>query len=231
MAAAQDKLAPGKKGIETKWIKNEQSQMSWCIFRDTAKLEIGKVTTTITKDNGKVTVVSNMAMKKMTSPWVDSTVADAKTLKPIYHSSYNQQRDMTLHFGTIVTGTFDDKIKKNNTVINDTTRESYFDSNLYPTLIRWLPLKEGYRQDLAIYDYNPDGKIGVLKASVNSVTKGTYSSVRSGIRNVWIVAVTDELGDKNSTRTYYIDIADRKLWKQEMYVRGTKMMMQLIEPD
>jgi hypothetical protein len=60
---------------------------------------------------------------------------------------------------------------------------------IYPVLIAWLPLKEGFKKDIAVYDFNPNGKTGVLTTSVRSVTKGTYKSLRSGERAVWIVTL------------------------------------------
>ena len=102
---------------------------------------------------------------------------------------------MVLNFGNIVTGFYLDKIKKTNTGISDTTKIDYFDSNLYPSLIGWLPLKDGYTQDISIYDYNPAAKIGVIKAAVKEVKSGTYTSAKSGVRDVWMVTVTDEINE------------------------------------
>lgn len=227
---AQTNLVPGKKSFEKKWIKREAYRMTWYALKDTAKFEIGEVSTQISTDKKNLILVTNVNMKNMKTPWIDSTIANIATLRPIHHASYNMQRDMSLNFGKIVTGFYNDKIKKQHTVISDTTTKDYFDSNLYPALIGWLPLKEGYKQDISIYDYNPSAKIGVIKASINEVKSGYYESIKSGIRNVWVVTVTDEIGNgENGISTYYIDKDDRKLWKQEINVGGRKMLMQLVE--
>jgi hypothetical protein len=229
-ANAQTTLVPSKNAVEKKWIKSQDYQMVWYAIRDTSKMEIGKVNTSISSNKKNITVVTQVSMKQMKTPWVDTTVADKNTLKPIRHSSYNGQRDMVLNFGKVVTGKYNNKMKKKQTEIKDTTNEAYFDSNLYPTLISWLPLKEGYKQDIAIYDYNPDGKIGVIKAFVKEVKKGIYENKKSGTRNVWVVTVADELGNgENGISTYYIDILDRKVWKQEINAGGRKMEMVLVE--
>jgi len=201
--------------------------MVWYALRDTTTVEIGKVTTQISKDKKILTVITRVNMNNMKTPWVDSTVADLRTLKPIRHSSYNMQRDMVLHFGKIVTGFYDDKMKKNKRIINDTTKAGYFDSNLYPVLIGWLPLDNNYKQEISIYDYNPSAKIGVIKAYIKNVLSGTYQTDKRGIRDVWIVTVFDEIG--NGVSTYYFDKEDRKLWKQEIDANGRKMMMKLVE--
>jgi hypothetical protein len=230
MTNGQNRLVPGKNGIERKWIKEEEYQMTWYAMKDTSKYEIGKVGTKLTLDKDRVIIVTEVHMKQMKSPWIDSTVASAESLKPIYHSSYNGQREMTLNFGKIVSGYYFDKVKDANTIINDTTNEGYFDSNIYPTLIRWLKLSEGFKQDIAIYDYNPAIKNKVIKASVQNVKKGIYQSKNSGVHDVWIVTVSDEIdGSSNGESTYYIDTDNRKLWMQEINIPGRKMMMQLIE--
>jgi hypothetical protein len=227
---AQNVLTPSKKSFDKKWVKNTNYQMIWYALRDTAKFEIGKVTTQILTDKINLTVITQVSMKNMKTAWVDSTIANIKNLKPIRHASYNMQRDMVLNFGKIVTGFYNDKMKKSNTIINDTTNSQYFDSNLYPVIIGWLPLYEGYKQDISIYDYNPSAKIGVLKASIKNVKSGVYQSEKSGSRNVWIVTVTDEIGNgENGVSTYYFDKLDRKLWKQEVDVNGRKMMIKLVE--
>jgi hypothetical protein len=227
---AQIVLTPTKKAFDKKWINNSTYQMTWYALKDTAKFEIGKITTQILIDKSNLTVVSQVSMKNMKTPWVDSTVANLKTLKPIRHSSYNTQRDMVLNFGKIVTGFYDNKTMKNRTIINDTTKSDYFDSNLYPVLIGWLPLDNNYKQDISIYDYNPSAKIGVIKASVKNVSSSTYQTDKNGVRNVWVVTVSDEIGKgENGVSIYYFDKTDRKLWKQEMDANGRKMMMKLVE--
>jgi hypothetical protein len=173
---AQPVLLPGKKTVEKKWIKNEQYQMTWYALKDTDRIEMGKVNTEIITGKKQLLVITTVNMKFMKGPWTDSTIADSKTLAPIYHSSYNMQRDMLLNFGNPVTGFYHDKMKNKRIVISDTVKGDYFDSNLYPTLIRWLPFKEGYTKDIAVYDYNPAGKNGILKASITYVKKGIYNS-------------------------------------------------------
>ena len=227
---AQNKLVPAKASFEKQWLKDGTYRMIWYAVKDTSKIEIGKVTTQVITNDKNVTVVSQVEIKNMNAPWIDSTVADIVTLKPVYHSSYNMQRDMVLHFGKVVEGFYNDKMKMQNTSIKDTTNEAYFDSNLYPVLVGWLPLGEGYEQDISIYDYNPSARSGVLKASVDSVKSGHYLTKKSGNREIWIVSVSDELGgDGTSNSTYYFDKADRKLWKEELNAGGRQMTMEAVE--
>jgi len=226
----QKLLIPSKKAFEKRWVKKVFYEMDWYALKDTTKFEIGKVTTQILTDDKYLTVVTKVSMKNMKAPWVDTTVAEINTLKPIRHSSYNVNRDMALNFEKVVNGFYNDKMKKTNSLINDTTKSDYFDSNLYPVLLGWLPLKNNYKQDISIYDYNPLAKIGVIKVSVKNVISGTYETDKNGRRNVWIVTVTDEIGNGgNGAGKYYFDKVDRKLWKQEIDAKGRKMIMKLVE--
>lgn len=228
--SAQSVLTPGKHSFEKKWIKNEATEMVWYTLRDTTKIEMARVATSIIVHKKDLLLITEVKLKGSKSKWIDSSIATLATLKPIYHASYNMQRDMVLHFGKVVTGFYNDKMKKQNTVINDPTTNDYFDSNLYPALIRWLPYANGYQQNIAIYDYNPAAKIGVIKAQVTNVTTGEYVSKTMGIRSVWVVTVSDEIGNgENGESTYYIDKADRKLWQQSISAGGRKMLMQLVE--
>lgn len=220
-------LTPSTKSVEKRWIKNEAYKMAWYMVRDTVQTEIGTVSTQLMTDKDRLIAVTSVTMKGMKGDWIDSSICVRNTLSPVRHASYNRQRYMVLNFGKVVTGFYRDKMRKKATTINDTTVTPYFDSNLYPVLIRWLPLKEGFTQQIAIYDYNPSAKIGVISASVNKVSSDTYTSKTSGLRNVWAVNVTDQIS--NGKSTYFIDKKDRRLWKQTIEADGRSMMMVIIE--
>lgn len=223
----QPLLTPSKKAFEKKWLQPRNYLMHWYSLTDTSKKEIGKVYTHVSIQNNLLTVITEVRLNGMPGLWTDTSIAHARTLKPVLHSSYNMQRDMTLNFGKNITGYYTDKMKKSKTVINDTVSSWYFDSNLYPLLVGLLPLTEGYNQDIAIYDYNPAAKKGIMKAAVQNVTSGALLTEKNGVRDVWIVTVTDEIS--NSRSTYYFDKNDRKLWKQEMEAKGRRMAMILDE--
>jgi hypothetical protein len=224
-AKAQARLEPGKNSFQSKWITDEQYDMKWYAVKDTMKIEIATIATSVAKGKKNVTIITEVKMKRNPAPWIDSTVADISTLQPIMHSSYNAQRDMSLRFGKIVTGFYNDKLKKTNVAVSDTITAPYFDSNIYPALVRWLPLKDGYTCEIPIYDYRPD-KSGVIKATVTKVESGVYNSPKSGSRNVWQVTVTDEIsGDNSGYSIFYIDKEDRRLWQQEVSAGGRKMLI------
>jgi hypothetical protein len=144
-----------------------------------------------------------------------------ETLAPVYHSSYNMQRNMALNFGKVVTGFYLDKAKQQFSLISDSSSETYFDSNIYPLLISWLPLKDGFTKTISIYDYNPAGKRGVIRANITGVKSGLLENRETP---VWIVTVTDEINNMpGSSMIYYIGKSDRKLWRQEINAGGRKL--------
>ena len=107
---AQYSLRPGNNSFEKKWIKPEKYLMTWFAMKDTVKFEIGEVYTEILNDKKYITIVTTVKMKNNKEPWVDTTIANISTLKPVRHASYNMQRDMALNFGKVVTGFYNDKL-------------------------------------------------------------------------------------------------------------------------
>jgi hypothetical protein len=226
-AQSQAQLMPGDKQINTKYIKPEINQMIWYSQRDTALIEIGKISNEVSFKNKKLYIVQQIQMKGQPL-WVDSTVVAQKTFAPIYHSSYNAQRDMVMNFEKTVTGYYADKIKNTKTTIAEIANASYFDSNFYPNLLRTLPLSASYTATFTIFDYNPSAKIGLLQARILSVKAGMYSSKKVGERKVWLVKTSDDISAGVEV-THFIDADTRQLWQQEINIGSRKMMIRRVE--
>jgi hypothetical protein len=226
LAFSQMLLKPGNPCIEYKRISDEKSSMIWYLMQDTTKIEIGRVSSDIRTDSVNLTVITTVKMRQAPTPWIDSTVADRNSLKPVYHSSYNNQRDMIIRFDSLITGYYADKQKNSTISINDNPSMDYFDSHLYPTLIRWLPLKTGFSKDLSIYDFNPNGRSGIMKVSVIAVRQCEYLYQDKEVKKVYLVTVKDDIS--SGTTTYFIDIETRKLWKMIIASGERKMMMEAV---
>ncbi len=221
-------LSPENNLVDMSLIRNDTSKMAWYILQDTTKIEIGTVVTEVKKRNDKLFITSIIDLKQSATNWVDSTIVKLKTLKPIYHSSFNPQRNMILKFGEVVTGYYLDKKTNTKTDISERTTRSYFDSNFYPQLIRWLPLNEGYSKTISIFDYNPNAKIGTLSATVQKVEKGSME-FKGRRKSIWKVSVTDDISNNKAISTYYIDQKTRKILRQEIDMQGRKMTMESVE--
>ncbi|XYH09577.1 hypothetical protein AAFU52_11170 [Aquimarina macrocephali] len=135
-------LSPINNSAIKKLMKSETSEMNWFMINGSDKMQIGKVQTEIQKKKDNVCIITMVNMTQSTTKWIDSTVVGIQNFEPKYHSSYNQQRDMVLKFGKKITGYYLDKKTDTKTEIAEEPKTSFFDSNFYPQLIRFLPLKD-----------------------------------------------------------------------------------------
>lgn len=221
--SAQNLLLPSNVKLDSKYIQEESSEVSWTMENAGAKIEIGKVTTEFKKLNKKDLLIrTTVKMKQAPEAWVDSTIVKISDFQPVYHSSFNSMRNMSLTFNkNKVTGYYLDKKTEKKDLINEATTAAFFDSNSYPALIRFLPLNENYTTDISIFDYSPTAKKGVVKAYIEKVEKGEYNG-----KKAWIVKTTDDIQDRKTESIYYIDSATRKVIKQEINASGRKMVME-----
>ena len=226
----QEVIIPKKNLVNKKWIKDQTYRMNWSMLKDTTRIIIGIVNTKVMVLNNEVQVITEVKLKGQASSWIDSTIVKKSDLSPIYHSSYNAQRDMVIHFDQEINGFYRDKVTQKTTAINEKLQSNYFDSNFYPMLINWLPLKTDYKADINIYDYNPKTMGGIVKVHLLGVKEGRYFTTKSGERKVWIVELTDDIGGGTGAKSIYqIDQITRQLYKQEISIGSRKMEMILLE--
>jgi len=229
---SQEIIIPNKNIVDKKWIKNQSYQMIWSVLKDTISLTVAIVNTKVDVLRDRVQVITEVKLKGAASPWIDSTIVRKADLSPVYHASYNAQRNMALNFGEKVKGFYYNKKTGDTNKIEQQLEPGYFDSNFYPMLINWLPLKNDFKADINIYDYNPNGKTGIIKAHILGVTEGKYLSAKLGERKVWIVEVSDEISNAADGKIIYqIDQLTRQLYKQKIYAGGRVMEMTLIENE
>lgn len=221
--SAQNLLSPTNVKLDSKYIQDESSEVSWTMENVGSKIEIGKVTTDFKKLNKKdLLIKTTVKMKQSTEAWIDSTIVKISDFQPVYHSSFNSMRNMSIIFNkNKATGYYLDKKTQKKDMIDEATNSPYFDSNAYPALIRFLPLKENYTTELSIFDYNPTAKKGIIKAYIEKVEKAEYNG-----KKVWVVKTTDDIQDRKTESTYYIDMITRKVLKQEINAGGRKMIME-----
>ncbi|MFZ4930348.1 hypothetical protein [Chryseobacterium sp. Mn2064] len=213
--------------MDSKLIQDETSEAVWYAENVGTKIEIGSIITEFKKLNKTDLLIKTTVKMKQApdSKWTDSTLVKIKNFDPIYHSSYNTMRDMALTSGkNKVTGYYLDKKSQKKDII-DLPANQYFDSSSYAMLIRFLPLKENYTGEISIFDYNPKSeKKGMMKAYILDTQKSEYKG-----KAVWIVKTTDDISNKTTTTTYYIDTATRKIVKQDMDLNGRKMSLDMIK--
>ncbi len=89
-------LSPSNNTANKQLINSETSEMSWFMLQDTLKIQIGNIQTQIQKEKERIYLITTVNMKKSPTKWMYSTILETQTLKPIYHSSFNQQKYMLL---------------------------------------------------------------------------------------------------------------------------------------
>ncbi|RAJ08942.1 DUF3108 domain-containing protein [Arenibacter echinorum] len=203
-------LSPLNNPAHKNLIKSETSEMTWFMLKDSLIVEIGNVQTKIQKEKERLYIITTVNMKQSPNEWIDSTIVETLNFKPIYHSSFNQQRDMVLKFGKKITGYYFDKQTETKTQISEVADKPFFDSNFYPQLIRFLPLKDTYSSTISIFDYNPSSVIGIITATIKN-TEQTTISFNGKKRQVWKVETTDDISNNAAISTYYIDTSTRKV--------------------
>ncbi|WP_420574209.1 hypothetical protein [Kordia sp.] len=221
-------ISPMKNQANIDFLNSETSKMSLYMMQDATKIPIGNIQTQIKKETEKTYIITTVNMKQSTNKWIDTTVVATQTLKPIYHSSFNQQRAMVLKFGEHITGYYLDKSTNVKTEVSEKITTSFFDSNFYPQLIRLLPLKNEYSGTISIFDFNPKSKIGVITATIKN-TQETTIDVHGIEKQVWKVETTDDISNNTTVSTYYIEKSTRKILKQEIDFGSRKMLMELEE--
>lgn len=221
---SQKLLTPENSGANSRLIQDEISEAVWTVENAGTKTEIGSIITEIKKLN-KADLLIKTTVKMKQAPdakWTDSTLVKTANFSPVYHSSYNSMRDMVLKSEKDkVTGYYLDKKSQKKDII-EITASHYFDSSSYAQLIRYLPLKEHFTAEISIFDYNPKSeKKGMMKAYVLDTHKAEYKG-----KPVWVVKTNDDISNKATTVTYYIDAVTRKIVKQDIEMAGRKMYLE-----
>ncbi len=207
--------------VESKWIKNESYNMTFFSIKDTIKTVIGNIENKLEINEGIITQSMTFKSKTFKNDFVDVTEYRLNNLKPIFHTSNNDQRFLTVVYGDTIHAIYrnvkDKKITSYRERINN--KLNYFESSVYQNIIRWLPLKEGYSNDIKVYNYDPNSRTGIFEVKITEVISEKYQTIKSGLREVWKVTEYYE----NLKTIHYIDKEDRKLWKQE--INGGLMSM------
>lgn len=126
--SAQTLLSPSNVKLDSKYIQEESSEVSWMIENAGQKIEIGKVITEQKKLTKKdLLIKTTVKMKQSTEAWVDSTIIKISNFQPVYHSSFNSMRNMSLKFDkNKATGYYLDKKTQKKDLIDEATTSAYF---------------------------------------------------------------------------------------------------------
>lgn len=222
-ANAQSLLKPGDNSINKNFIKNTHFEMAYYAVSGRQTLEVSSFDVEV-KVNGKtISVFTRIISPAGNSIWSDTSIADINTLKPIYRSSDNSDKQYHIRYGNAIEGYYYDKKSNKNNRINDKNKDDFFDSFIYPYLLGALPLTSGYKVILPVYEYKPEAKSMISNIRITEVKSSMHKSNITGEHAVWQVSVFEE--GTNVKYEYYIDKENRKLWKVEILASTGKQYL------
>jgi hypothetical protein len=211
VSIGQQVILPGDKSIDESIIKPGLTTMGYFLDNNGQIIDVGTYEIEISTDYKKITVNSILYFKNSEKQWKDVCVVDADNYKPVSYSSDRDDRSFNISFANSVRGEFLNKKSKEKKAINESPKGKYFDINIYPHILRALPLGLGYKAIIPVYDYEAEDKGKVYNVSINQVKSDVYSSALTGKHNVWRVSVFEEsTGHKFD---YLIDKESRRLWQ------------------
>lgn len=222
-ANAQSLINPGDNSFDKNYIKSTHYEMSYFAVSGRQTVEISSFDVDV-KVNGKtISVYTRINTPGGNSIWSDTSIADIHTLKPVYRSSDNSDKQYHIKYGSAIEGYYYDKKSNKGSQIKDNNKGVFFDSFIYPYLLGALPLTSGYKAILPVYEYKPETNNNVSNTHITEVKSGIHKSNITGEHAVWQVSVFEE--GTNVKYKYYIDKESRKLWKVEILAANGKQYL------
>ena len=221
---SQEILVPGENTFDKRFIKNAKYEMACFAVSGKQLVPVSSFTVQVNANAKTIGIYTNLTMLSTNEQWIDSSIADANSLKPLYRSSVNPNRALELEYSKTIAGYYLDKKTNKKQVINETVKDLFFDSYIYPYLLGALPLQSGYKRSMKVYDYKPANSSHIKTTSIEEVKTNMYKSEMTGEHAVWQVSVWEEAnGEKYE---YYIDKDSRRLWKIEILAaNGQRFLM------
>ncbi|NSL86274.1 hypothetical protein ECE50_005510 [Chitinophaga sp. Mgbs1] len=213
----------GKVSFDTKLLRNASCEMVCYAETGGGLTEISTFSYNTAIDNKTFAIYTTLVTVGGRDRWVDTSIVDAGSLKPVYRSSYNRKRNLVLRYGKEVTGYYLDNSNGEKTVVKDQVNATVLDDYAYPYLLGLLPLTSGYSTSLDVYSFKPENSSHVKQARVEEVKSNIYTSKLTGTHKVWQVSVLEE--STGERYVYYLDKDTRRIWKVDIYNQGQHLVM------
>jgi hypothetical protein len=223
VSKAQNNLVSGNTVFEKGRQKNSRTEMAYFAVKGNKIVEIGSFSVAVISNDKTTSVYTTLQFSNSTDLWVDTSISETNTFKPIYRSSFNKDNEFVLRYNKDVTGYHFNKQTNKQTAIKESVKDAFFDSYAYPYFLGLLPLTTGYKNSLSVYDYKPDNKNNINKIKIEEVKNNIYVSSLTGEHKVWQVSVFEET--TNDKYDYYIDKDTRQIWKIEILAKGQKLLL------
>lgn len=208
----QQTILPGDKSINKSLLKSTSYIMEYSTINNGTLVNLGTYKMQIDYNNQTLKVNTVFSFNNENETWIDHIVADGTSFKPISIESKRSDRNLNLNYSNEITGLFEDHKSHKKTIIKEKAKGSFFDIAIYPYILPALPLVEGYKAIIPVYDYEAlsanDQYSNVL---ITGVYSDFFSSNFSGIHKVWRVEIFEE--STKQTYQYYIDQKTQKIWE------------------
>jgi hypothetical protein len=211
---SQSVLTPDKNSFDKKFITNSKYEMACFALAGNRMVEVSSFTVQVNRNEKNISVYTNLTMLSNNEQYIDTSIAETNTLKPVYRSSANPNRLMSIRYDREIAGFYFDKQTKKKNQVREPMKELFFDSYIYPYLLGSLPLASGYKATMPVYEYKPENTNNFKATRIEEVKSNMYKSEMTGEHKVWQVSVFEEA--TNEKYEYYIDKDSRRLWKIEI---------------
>lgn len=220
VGVCQKTVTPGSRDINTTYIKPERSLYTVYYVKDNNWDKQGSLTYNIIAANNQLTLTNTYVPKDNAWTSMRTTVADAKTLKPISYTSDGKETKLNLSFGETITGNYYSKKTKKDKNISLNPTQPFVDFNWMDHLILTLPLDLGYKARIPQFYYNSNSDIFVEDYTIKDVKSYSYGSPKTGKHDSWLVTLLEE--STGAIYNYVVDKKDRRLWQREMSMGNGK---------
>lgn len=214
VAFCQKTIVPGSPDIKTTYLKPEKSLYTVYYVKDTSWTKMGSLAYDISFSGNQLSLIYTYTEKDNKWSKQRTSVADAKTLKPISYKSEGVEVKLDLNFGETIKGSYYSKKNKKDKQLNLQPKGPYIDFNLADHMLTTLPLDVGYKAIIPEFYYDDDSKVLISNYIVREVKSYVYRSLRTGNHETWLVNVLEE--STGAVYNYVIDKKDHRLWQREM---------------
>jgi hypothetical protein len=223
LCTAQSTATAGNLNFEKKYLKTAKYEMACFVENEGKQVEISTLSIDINPTAKDLSIITTVKFVNADDLWIDTSIADGNTFKPVYRSSFNKNRELRLNYENEVTGYHYDKKSRKRSVIKEPITETYVDSYAYPYLVAILPLTSGYNTNLPVYEFKGENANNIINTRIEEVKSNVHTSKHSGTHKVWEVSVLE--GGTNDRYVYSIDKDTRRVWKIEIFTKSQHLTM------
>lgn len=223
LVSGQTLLTPGQVKFNESGLRNSKAEFAYYAVDNGQQVEIGNFFIETKLTDEQFTVATELKLHSNANRWIDTSISDRQSLRPVYRSSVSPEKKLVLRYGTEVKGEYLDKNTGKKAPIRHTVEVSFFDSYLYPYMLSLLPLTTGYKADISVFEFKPGQSKHVKRSRIEEVVNNLHKSPLTGEHKVWKLSVFEEA--TNDRYTYYIDKEDGRIWKIDIQSKNTRLVL------